>query len=89
MGSDGASSLGFVIGIDCTPATPVPVEPAEQTGPPDTIITNTSVPENAPPDPVAPTTTVTPGPTVLPGQQTPLPESPPADPTVGNPTFTG
>lgn len=83
MGSDGMSSLGFSVTIDCPP-------PPTTTVPPET--TTTVPPTTAAPVTAAPT--VLPGrqvaaPVDEPPQVEELPEAPPARATTGSPSYTG
>ena len=99
LGSDGASSLGFTVGFECTesellPLQQVPTATTLATTPTTTATTEAAATPNEPAAVVESTTSTseaTSVPTVLPSTQVapPLQESPPATPTVGNPTFTG
>jgi hypothetical protein len=89
LGSEGLSSLGFTVGFECSPDSLLPVvQPARQTA----TTTTTTPSTTTPPTTVSPTTIppTTAAPVVLPArQQTPLPQTAPAQPIAAIPSYTG
>lgn len=73
IGSDGLSSLGFTVAVDCPDPAPAPAPAPAQV----------ETPAEEPPVEETPAEETTP--TVLPAQQV----APPADPVAATPTFTG